>query len=51
MNFSIEIPGGMTAEFILPDNIREVYVNNKSIQQQGSVILLKSGKNTIKATF
>ncbi|WP_117882810.1 alpha-L-rhamnosidase-related protein [Aureibaculum luteum] len=51
MNYSIEIPGGMTAEFILPDTIREVYINNKSIQQQGSVFLLQSGKNTVKATF
>ncbi|MDB2462682.1 family 78 glycoside hydrolase catalytic domain [Algibacter sp.] len=39
INFNISLPGGMTAEFILPDNLSDVYLNNKKVNENSDLVL------------
>lgn len=49
--YSIEIPTGMTAEFILPKKFKKVYHNKRKIKSTDGLILLQSGKHVITASF
>ncbi|MEP3838602.1 MAG: alpha-L-rhamnosidase C-terminal domain-containing protein [Algibacter sp.] len=50
INFNVDIPGGMTAEFVLPDSLRDVFLNNKKVNEN-SILILHPGTSNITAKF
>ncbi|XMO85824.1 alpha-L-rhamnosidase C-terminal domain-containing protein [Algibacter sp. AS12] len=48
--FNIDVPGGMTAEFVLPNYVNDVYLNNQKVNKN-SILILHSGISTITAKF
>lgn len=49
VRFNIEIPKGMIAEFVVPNKLSNVYLNDKSTNTENGILVLQSGKHVIKA--
>ncbi|MDE3742792.1 alpha-L-rhamnosidase C-terminal domain-containing protein [Maribacter polysaccharolyticus] len=46
--YDIDIPTGMTAEFIVPKSYKKLYVNQKKVKGKPTLIKINSGKSSIK---
>ncbi|WP_158847959.1 alpha-L-rhamnosidase C-terminal domain-containing protein [Algibacter sp. L1A34] len=46
--YYITIPNNMSAEFILPKNVKKVFLNNKKVKNYDSYLNLKSGEHVIR---
>jgi hypothetical protein len=46
--YNIIIPNDMSAEFVIPKNVKKVYLNKKKVKNHDGYLNLKSGEHTIK---